>query len=212
MAFNLDKNDGPVKSKFDLSKSDESTPDLPIEKPTTWAGLLKKFWWLIVVIVGVLIFGIYNNNKTSSTADTNITTDTAAVVASTDTATATQSSSSTTEAATSAAPQVNAPVTFEKASADVNNVDEAKLTQILDYLKSNASATITIEGYASSEGELNFNLNLSELRASNFAKFLISKGVNKDNLKTVGKGIDNPIASNDDEAGRSQNRRIEIKF
>jgi outer membrane protein OmpA-like peptidoglycan-associated protein len=210
MAFNLDKNDGPIKSKFDLSKSDESTPDLPIQKPTTWTGLLKKFWWLIILVAGALIFGIYNNNKTSSTADTNIITDSAKVVAATDTVATAQDATSTTTA--SVAPQVNAPATFEKGSADVSNVDEAKLTQVLDYLKSNASATITIEGYASSEGELNFNLNLSELRASNFAKFLISKGVNKDNLKTVGKGIENPIASNDDEAGRSQNRRIEIKF
>lgn len=208
MAFNLDKNDGPVKSKFDLSKSDESTPDLQEPKKNNNKTII------IVVIVAVAALAVYLFTKDSKTeaSSTLATSDTAAVVASTDTATATQSSLSTTEAATSAAPQVNAPVTFEKASADVNNVDEAKLTQILDYLKSNASATITIEGYASSEGELNFNLNLSELRASNFAKFLISRGVNKDNLKTVGKGIDNPIASNDDEAGRSQNRRIEIKF
>ena len=42
-------------------------------------------------------------------------------------------------------------------------------------------------------------------------KLLISL-VKIENLKTVGKGIENPIASNDDESGRSQNRRVEIKF
>lgn len=207
MAFDLNKNDGPKKSKFDLSKSDESTPDLQEPKKSN-----KTI--LIVVVLAVVVFGVYFfTKKDAKTEDASVTTtDSTSVVASADTASATQPASSATTETTSVAPQVSAPATFEKASADVNNVDDAKLNQVLDYLKSNASATVTIEGYASSEGELNFNMNLSELRAANFAKYLISKGVNKDNLKTVGKGIENPIASNDDEAGRSQNRRIEIKF
>lgn len=207
MAFDLNKNNGPAKSKFDLSKSDESTPDLQEPKKSN-----KTI--LIVVVLAVVVFGVYFfTKKDAKTEDASVaTTDSTSVVASADTASATQPASSATTEATSVAPQVSAPATFEKASADVNNVDDAKLNQVLDYLKSNTSAKVTIEGYASSEGELNFNMNLSELRATNFAKYLISKGVNKDNLKTVGKGIENPIASNDDEAGRSQNRRIEIKF
>jgi len=43
-------------------------------------------------------------------------------------------------------------------------------------------------------------------------KYLVSKGVNAENIKAVGKGIENPVASNDDEAGRSKNRRVEVKF
>ncbi len=207
MAFDLNKNDGPAKSKFDLSKSDESTPDFQEPKKSN-----KTI--LIVVVLAVVVFGVYFFTKKDAKSEeaSVATTDSTSVVASADTASATQSAPNASTESTSVAPQVSAPATFEKASADVNNVDDAKLNQVLDYLKSNASATVTIEGYASSEGELNFNMNLSELRASNFAKYLISKGVNKDNLKTVGKGIENPVASNDDEAGRSQNRRIEIKF
>ncbi len=207
MAFDLNKNDGPTKSKFDLSKSDESTPDFQEPKKSN-----KTI--LIVVVLAVVVFGVYFFTKKDAKSEeaSVATTDSTSVVASADTASATQSAPNASTESTSVAPQVSAPATFEKASADVNNVDDAKLNQVLDYLKSNASATVTIEGYASSEGELNFNMNLSELRASNFAKYLISKGVNKDNLKTVGKGIENPVASNDDEAGRSQNRRIEIKF
>jgi outer membrane protein OmpA-like peptidoglycan-associated protein len=209
MAFDLNKNDGPTKSKFDLSKSDESTPEVQEPKKSNNKTII------IVVVLAVIAFAVYLFTKDSKTGETSVSTvdsvaptsDTSSVAASTDTAAASQA-----PATTSVAPQVSAPATFEKASADVKNVDETKLNQVLEYLKSNPSAMVTIEGYASSEGELNFNVKLSEMRASNFAKFLVSKGVNGDNLKSVGKGVDNPIANNDDETGRSQNRRIEIKF
>ena len=48
MAFNLDKNDGPVKSKFDLSKADESTPEYQEPKKSN-----KTF--LIILIIAVVI-------------------------------------------------------------------------------------------------------------------------------------------------------------
>ena len=209
MAFDLNKNDGPTKSKFDLSKSDESTPEVQEPKKSNNTTVIII---VVLVVIGVAAYLFTKDSKTDDTAvssaDTTVTTtDTTSVVASADTAAANQA-----QTAASVVPQVSSPATFEKASADVKNVDEAKLSQVLEYLKSNPSAMVTIEGYASSEGELNFNVKLSELRASNFAKFLISKGVSGDNLKSVGKGVDNPIAKNDDETGRSQNRRIEIKF
>jgi outer membrane protein OmpA-like peptidoglycan-associated protein len=42
--------------------------------------------------------------------------------------------------------------------------------------------------------------------------FDLTKGINADNIKTIGRGTENPVASNDDESGRAQNRRVEVKF
>jgi outer membrane protein OmpA-like peptidoglycan-associated protein len=210
MAFNLSKNEGDSKSKFDLSKSDVSTPDFKEPKNNN-----KTI--LIIVLIVVFAGAIYFLTDSSKTED-NVTVATDSTTTSTsDTATnnVQQSPSTnitTTNSVSNSAPSIDAPAKFEKGSADVNNIDDSKVNQILEYIKSNSSAVITIEGYASSEGELDFNQKLSENRASNFAKYLVSKGISKENLKTIGKGVENPIASNDDENGRAQNRRVEIEF
>jgi outer membrane protein OmpA-like peptidoglycan-associated protein len=210
MAFDLNKNDGPVKSKFDLSKADESKPDLEVPKKSNKTILVI----VLLVVVGVAIY-FFTKGNSNDGGTVNNTTDTTKVASTTDTTNKTSDSatsvvSSTT--ATSAAPSISAPTTFPKASAEVGSVDDAKVSQVVNYLKSNASAVVTIEGYASSEGDASFNQQLSEQRAKNFAKYLISKGVSADNIKTTGKGTENPIASNDDESGRAQNRRVEVKF
>ena len=207
MAFNLSKNDGESKKKFDLSKSDESTPDLQEPKKSN-----KTI--LIIVILAVVVIGVYFfTNKDSKSEEASVATvDSSSPVASTDTTSTTQSTTNATAETSSVAPEVSTPTTFEKGSADVISVDETKISQLMEYLKANTTVVITIEGYASSEGDAEFNNQLSEARAKNFAKYLVSKGVKEENIKTIGKGTDNPIASNEDEAGRSQNRRVEIKF
>jgi outer membrane protein OmpA-like peptidoglycan-associated protein len=210
MAFNLEKTDEPKKSKFDLSKSDETKPDFQEPK--------KNNTLIIIIVLAVVGIGGYFFMKSSSKETTE-----SAVAATSDSASLASTDSSAAPADTTAAtasdptsntsaPTVSAPTTFKQGSADVVSVDDSKVSQVLDYLKSNASAVVTIEGYASSEGDAAFNDRLSQARASNFLKYLVSKGVKAENIKAVGKGIENPVASNDDEAGRSQNRRVEIKF
>jgi len=99
---------------------------------------------------------------------------------------------------------------FKNGSAELLDINDLKISSILDKLKSNPNLEIIVEGYASSEGDLEFNKNLSQKRADRFSDYLISKGVPKNNIKSIGKGIDNPIASNDTEEGRAQNRRVEV--
>jgi outer membrane protein OmpA-like peptidoglycan-associated protein len=208
MAFDLNKNDGPVKSKFDLSKADESKPDLEVPKKSNKTLIIII---LLVVVAGAIYF--FTKSGSNDVTDTNLSTDSSKVSTSTDTAKSiTDTANKTTAISTTTAPSISAPTTFPKASAEVGSVDDAKVSQVVNYLKSNASAVVTIEGYASSEGDASFNQQLSEQRAKNFAKYLISKGVSADNIKTTGKGTENPIASNDDESGRAQNRRVEVKF
>ena len=68
-----------------------------------------------------------------------------------------------------------------------------------------------IIGHSSSEGADDYNRALSERRAASVVAALIGLGMNDSALSAVGRGEDEPIASNDDEAGRSLNRRVEVR-
>lgn len=211
MAFNLDKNDEPKKSKFDLSKSEETTPDF--QEPKKSNNTLYIIIALVVVGVGGYFY-MKSSSKETPQAAVTTSSDSAAVtsadssVVSVDSTAATNASTSVTESSAAA----SAPATFTKGSAEVVSVDDSQVSQVLDHVKSNPSAVITVEGYASSEGDPAFNDQLSQSRATNFVKYLVSKGVKAENIKAVGKGTENPVASNDDEAGRAKNRRVEIKY
>ena len=60
------------------------------------------------------------------------------------------------------------------------------------------------------KGTQQYNQKLSEQRALSVAQYLESKDVNPVRLATLGKGETDPIASNDTEEGRAQNRRVEL--
>lgn len=102
------------------------------------------------------------------------------------------------------------PATFGSASATLNRVDDKLVTEILNYLSKNVNSKITVNGYASSDGLLSENISLSQKRATAFKNYLIEKGISAERIVVVGKGIENPIGSNDTEEGRSKNRRVEI--
>ena len=69
---------------------------------------------------------------------------------------------------------------------------------------------IEVAGHTDSVGDAAYNQNLSEQRAASVANYLASRGVRHDRMITIGAGETRPIASNDTEAGRAQNRRVEI--
>ena len=83
---------------------------------------------------------------------------------------------------------------------------------IKDYLAKNAINKITLIGYASSEGDINFNKSLSEKRAQSMKDYLSSNGVEVAKILIEGAGIENPIGDNNTESGRKQNRRVEVKY
>jgi hypothetical protein len=95
---------------------------------------------------------------------------------------------------------------FNKGTAAPVSISEEVVNKIRQ------SHKITIYGYASSEGTLSANLVLAKERAESFKQYLISRGVDAAMITTVGKGIDDPIASNDTETGRTQNRRVEVSI
>ena len=69
---------------------------------------------------------------------------------------------------------------------------------------------IEVAGHTDSVGDAAYNQNLSEQRAATVANYLAGRGVMRDRMITIGAGETRPIASNDTEAGRAQNRRVEI--
>ncbi len=80
-----------------------------------------------------------------------------------------------------------------------------KLSQILR----EKGRKMIIIGYASSEGTAAYNMKLSKDRANSVKTYLVNSGVSASQIKAIGKGEANPIASNDTEEGRMKNRRVE---
>jgi OOP family OmpA-OmpF porin len=73
------------------------------------------------------------------------------------------------------------------------------------------SATVELDGYASSEGTAAHNLRLSKDRANSVKTYLVNSGVDAKRVKVKGFGETKPIADNSTEEGRIMNRRVEFK-
>lgn len=115
---------------------------------------------------------------------------------------------------TSRGVMVNLPsVNFEFDSADLTRDGRSKVDQIANIIKRDApNRRITVEGHASRESAAAeaYNQRLSERRANTVADALERNGVNGRNISSQGLGTRAPVASNDTESGRQQNRRVEV--
>jgi outer membrane protein OmpA-like peptidoglycan-associated protein len=109
---------------------------------------------------------------------------------------------------------VNLPsVNFEFDRADLTPDGRAKVDQIANIIRRDApNRRVTVEGHASRESAAQeaYNQRLSERRANTVADALERNGVNNKNISSQGLGTRAPIASNDTESGRQQNRRVEV--
>lgn len=71
---------------------------------------------------------------------------------------------------------------------------------------------LMVTGHTDSTGAADYNYNLSNRRAQSVSNYLATRGVDQNRLISQGVGPDRPIASNDSEAGRAQNRRVELQI
>ena len=101
-------------------------------------------------------------------------------------------------------------IQFEFDSAELRPQAAPLLAELFRGLQSDAHPTIVIEGHTSSEGSTEYNQALSERRAAAVRADLVRRGLNESRLRAAGIGETRPIATNDDESGRSLNRRVEI--
>ncbi len=103
-------------------------------------------------------------------------------------------------------------VFFEFAKAELKPESYYELDAIVDILKQNPQFKIEISGHTDNVGTDESNLVLSQNRANAVVKYLISKGIPKERLIAKGYGKTKPIANNQTEEGRAQNRRVEFKI
>jgi len=86
----------------------------------------------------------------------------------------------------------------------------SSLEEVVDLLQTEPDKKIRVEGHTDSLGDAEANLQLSEQRAQAVREALISLGVAAERVTALGMGEDFPIASNEDEAGRARNRRVDV--
>jgi OOP family OmpA-OmpF porin len=85
------------------------------------------------------------------------------------------------------------------------------LKEVAETLNAYPQIKVDVEGHTDSIGTDAYNLGLSERRSIAVQQFLSTNGVGKDRLRPVGYGESNPIDTNETEAGRENNRRVEFK-
>lgn len=103
-------------------------------------------------------------------------------------------------------------ITFATNSADINAGFYDVLNSVVLVLKEFDKTLIDVYGHTDSVGSDAYNQTLSERRAGSVGQYLLSQGVDGRRVYTQGFGKTRPIASNDTEAGRQQNRRVELQL
>jgi len=101
-------------------------------------------------------------------------------------------------------------IRFELNKSTLTPQAKTNLDKLVPVFKEYADTNIDIYGYTDSTGQADYNLKLSRERAESVKSYLKTKGLLAERMKTTGLGVADPIASNDTEAGRSQNRRVEF--
>ncbi len=101
---------------------------------------------------------------------------------------------------------------FFETNSDVLKVASlSQLDELTEILKKYDQANLLIEGHADSQGEDDFNLNLSQKRTDSVKAYLMGKGIMESRLTAIGYGETRPVADNNTAEGRAKNRRVALK-
>lgn len=100
---------------------------------------------------------------------------------------------------------------FDLDSYTLKSESKIELTRLIRLLTDNPQMQIEIGGYTDKTGKPAYNLKLSENRAKSVADYLVQNGIAATRLVSKGYGETQPMATNDTEEGRAQNRRTEFK-
>lgn len=104
------------------------------------------------------------------------------------------------------------PIQFEFAKSTIKPVSYPILDEVVTLMKSRPEIRIGVYGHTDNRGAHALNMRLSTDRAAAVMKYLIGHGIAASRLESAGFGPDKPIASNDTDAGRAKNRRVEFKI
>ncbi|MBQ0742014.1 MAG: OmpA family protein, partial [Pseudomonas sp.] len=103
-------------------------------------------------------------------------------------------------------------ITFASNSSAVSSNFYPTLNSLVKVFKEYDKNGIEIIGHTDSTGGMDLNMRLSQERAGSVAAYLTGQGVAASRISSSGAGPNQPIASNNTEAGRAQNRRVEINL
>jgi outer membrane protein OmpA-like peptidoglycan-associated protein len=102
-------------------------------------------------------------------------------------------------------------VNFDFNKSDIRESEVAELQKAVRFIRKYPGAKVRLEGHTDSIDSEEYNQALSERRAEAVKNYLVKEeAAEKSKISTVGYGESRPVASNDTEEGRAQNRRVEV--
>lgn len=101
-------------------------------------------------------------------------------------------------------------VRFDFNKSTLTSQAKANLDKLVKVFTEYPDTNIVIYGYTDNKGAADYNLKLSQDRANSVKAYLAKKGLAASRFTTTGMGMADPIESNDTDAGRSKNRRVEF--
>jgi outer membrane protein OmpA-like peptidoglycan-associated protein len=105
-------------------------------------------------------------------------------------------------------PDVTTPILFDFNMTTIHPVSYPVLMEAVIELNEDENSNIVIDGYTDNIGKVGYNKTLSNKRANAVRTYLTNNGISAKRLKSVGHGLDNPVAPNDTPEGRAKNRRV----
>lgn len=95
-------------------------------------------------------------------------------------------------------------------SAELRETSKENLRKLAEIMADDDETNLMIVGHTDATGDEDYNLGLSERRAESAANYIATQGLSSSRIEIEGRGEYEPIADNDTEAGRQENRRIEV--
>lgn len=101
-------------------------------------------------------------------------------------------------------------ILFATNSSTLSDASKSALRNFATSLKANPDTDIRIVGFTDNTGNVDYNQTLSEKRAKSVFDYLLQQGISSDRMSYEGKGVHDPVATNNTPEGRALNRRVEI--
>lgn len=101
-------------------------------------------------------------------------------------------------------------VLFSSGRADLKSGATSNLDRLVAFLNQYPGRSVAIEGHTDDVGSDDSNQGLSQRRAESVKSFLVQQGIDTARITATGKGERQPVADNQSEGGRQQNRRVEV--
>jgi outer membrane protein OmpA-like peptidoglycan-associated protein len=99
---------------------------------------------------------------------------------------------------------------FDFDSDVVKGAAAENLRTLANSLKKYPQSELLIVGHTDARGTDSYNMGLSDRRAASARAYLVAQGIDPSRIRTAGRGETEPVASNESDAGRAQNRRVEV--